>query len=200
METVVIYGCGWSLNELTDGQWDELKQFDSIGFNWFILQEWIEPTHMLVGDIRPDKNVEALGKTQLQAQANYWKFAREARYKDTRFWHIKDLDLPHSDWNKSTTIAALYLAKKLRYKKVIYAGVDLYDYRFFFLERDQLRVMISRKPKKCKYVVRKLKKPHPIYKKILWFFDNHADWLEGMEIYSYNPKSLLLKSEAIKPW
>jgi len=197
---LVIYGCGYSLNELTKEQWDELRGYDSIGFNWFILQDWIAPTHMLVGDIRPDKKVKRLGKTQDEAEERYWEEAKRPCYENTDFWQLDMLDMPHKDWNKSTTIAALYLAKKLGYTRVIYAGVDLYDYRFFFLDRDELRIMVSRKPNKGKFVVRKLKKPHPIYKKILAFFDEHADWLKDMEIYSYNHKSKLIESKVIKPW
>ena len=200
MSIVVIYGCGWSLNELSKEQWDELREYDSIGFNWFILQDWIEPTHMLVGDIRPDKNVGRLGRTQEEAKKRYWEEAKRACYANTEFWESDGLDFPHKDWNKSTTIAALYLAKKLGYTKIVYAGVDLYDYRFFFLDRDELRVMISRKAHKGKYVYRKLHKPHPVYKKILGFFDEHGDWLEGMEIHSYNPRSKLLESRVVTDW
>jgi len=199
---LVIYGCGYSLNELTDEQWDELRGYDSIGFNWFILQDWIAPTHMLVGDIRPDKKVKRLGHTQEEAEDRYWEESKRPCYNDTEFWQLDALDMPHKDWNKSTTIAALWLAKKMGYKKVVYAGVDLYDYRFFWLERDELRVMMTRKKHGGKHrgVYRKLKKPHPVYKKILEFFDEHPDWLDGMEIYSYNHKSKLLESEVVRPW
>ena len=34
-DTLIIYGCGYSINDLTDKDKEHLSQFDSIGFNWF---------------------------------------------------------------------------------------------------------------------------------------------------------------------
>ena len=38
-DTVVIYGCGSSINDLTDLERYTLSQFDSIAFNWFIKEK-----------------------------------------------------------------------------------------------------------------------------------------------------------------
>jgi len=211
MKPIVIYGCGYSLNELSNEQWDELRQYDSIGFNWFIHQKWIAPTYMLVGDIRPDKNIEILGKDDDDKYAQYNIAVKDKRYDNTRFYmvggygdpnkinrNMSVINISENHWNKSATIQALYICRMLGYKTIIYAGVDLYDYRFFFLEKDQVRIMLSRKEHKGKYVVRKLKSPHPVYKKILSWFNECCP--EDMGVYSYNPKSLLLKSKVVKLW
>lgn len=34
-DTIVIYGSGWSINDLTEDDKRHLNKFDSIGFNWF---------------------------------------------------------------------------------------------------------------------------------------------------------------------
>lgn len=215
MKTVVIYGCGYSLNELSDEQWQELKQYDSIGFNWFIHQKWIEPTHMLVGDIVPDKSIKILGNNMDETIEQYKIAASHKRYENTKFYEFEEMHETFTDkigksvirmkfddieWSKGTTTLALCLAKQLGYERVIYAGVDFYDYRFFFLDKDQLRIPIARNQNKGKYVKRKLDKPHPVYKKILQFFEQRSILYNNIEIWSYNPRSLLLKSNNIKPW
>lgn len=35
-DTIVVYGCGYSINDLTVNEKDHLSKFDSVGFNWFI--------------------------------------------------------------------------------------------------------------------------------------------------------------------
>jgi len=34
-DTIIIYGCGSSINDITDDQFEELSNFDSCAFNWF---------------------------------------------------------------------------------------------------------------------------------------------------------------------
>ena len=46
-KTVVIYGCGYSLNDLTDMDRYVLSKFDSIAFNWFVFSH-IPVTYYLV--------------------------------------------------------------------------------------------------------------------------------------------------------
>jgi len=218
-DTVLIYGSGWSLTKISEPEWERLRQYDSIGFNWFIWQTWIRPTYMLVGGIRWDKHEKKLGKNKQQAYQNYGVQARTPRYGDTVFlatdwqselsgglpnehrvvrteeWETEDLGKIHWSQETSNTHSALGWAIKKGYRRAVLLGIDLYDYRYFYLGKNQLRRVGGRKGK--------FKKPnlndvHVGAKKILGFFYDHPEVFDQIEIVSYNRYSLLLQVPQIK--
>lgn len=225
----IIYGCGYSLNDQSEADWNELRRYDAVGFNWFIFQDWVKPQYMVVGDVRPDKHVGKMGGTIEEVYKKYGEYIEnhKERYENTIFILRKDqLDLmPFSflerkhylvekthDWDiqdkrkiytpNSALFASLNMAAKIGYKRFIFAGVDLYDYRFFFLDRHQLRVA-GTPDTKPRWADRKLDKKHPIHRKIVPWFENNRKSLkrDGItDLYSFNPQSLLLTSPMIKKW
>lgn len=228
-DTCVIYGCGYSLMNHTEDDWNELRKYDAIGFNWFIFQEWLKPKYMIVGDVRPDKNVEKMGDTISEVYKKYEEYvlSNRDRYDNTIFilrqdqldqmpssldgmkYHIVD---KNSEWEisdagkiyhaNSALFASLNMAAKAGYTKFIFAGVDLYDYRFFFLDKEQLRV-VGTPDDNPNWADRKLKKKHPIHKKIVPWFDNNKKVLTRDNVtkfYSFNLDSMLLLSPMVKEW
>lgn len=214
MKTIVIYGSGRSLLSLSEEQWKELSAFDSLGFNWFVLQEWIYPTYMLVGDIRHDKNYEVLGRTYEECYERYYDAAWYPRYCDTVFfmtraqrkmfgdewdryaYKIREWE---KDWAQGALVLAIKIAKDLGYNRIIFVGVDMYDYRHFFMPEGMTRSHGSPKNSQ-KYAKRKAHQPHPCADKQLDGIQMHLKDLTNIEMYSYNPKSLLLRIKEIRKW
>lgn len=227
-DTVVIYGSGWSLNEISEEQWDELRQFDALGFNFFAIQKWVDPNYLIIGDIRPEKKLDFSGRNIKDTYKKYYSYIKD-RYKDTLFvvrekqlnllpsefrekyhYHVVDQDddinhFGNNDktlwFNKSALFAALDWTFTMKYKRVIFAGVDLYDYRFFWLPHEGQREP-GTPDKKPDWAVRKVSKKHPIHKKILGWFEDHPDVVKksGIKLFSYNERSLLLKSGLVRSW
>ena len=209
--TVVIYGSGYSLNRISKKEWDKLERFDSVGFNWFILQRWIEPTFMIVGDIRHDKKNRKLGRTIEDSYKNYRKYTHDERYKKTVFyinkWQLgmfKEFDRKYKlwewpkGWDRSGVLLCLKLCSDLGYKNIIFAGIDLYDFRYFYLPKNRKRrVGIIGKNIYKKIPTSDL---HPLANRIVKWFNKNKDKTKHLNIYSYNPQSLLLKCSYIKNW
>jgi len=226
--TVVIYGSGYSLNEIASSQWEELGKFDSIGFNFFVLQKWIDPTFLIVGDIRPEKSLEFSGRNIKNTYEKYYSHIH-GRYQDSLFIVRDDqlkmlpgefaqtykyfvversANIKHFGkkmdtmwYGQSTLFSALDWAFKMRYDEVIFAGVDLYDYRFFWLPHDTRREP-GTPEEKPRWADRKLNKKHPIHKKTLGWFKDYAKVVKGfgIKLFSYNDRSLLLNSKLVKSW
>lgn len=98
-------------------------------------------------------------------------------------------------WNKGGITLCVCWARMCGYRRVIFVGCDYLDNRYFYLGSEQGRVIPARDKKG--YVKRDLDAPHPAYKKIVRWFDEHC---YDMEFYVVNPKSKLLQSKAVKLW
>jgi len=229
-DTLIIYGCGYSLWDITEQEWQKLSQYDSMGFNWFIWQDWISPTYELAGGIRWDKFSEKLGKTKEEAHNSYRDRVKDNPhlYANTvflvtneqskllkggpskqfiieriNFWELEDLKFTYFVYETSQTICALQFAIKMGYKKVVYVGVDLYDYRYFFLEKNQLRRVATgcmRRKRPPKYKKPDINAIHIGKPKVCGMFIKYPEIFDFVEVYSYNPKSLLLEIPQIKVW
>jgi hypothetical protein len=53
-DTVFIFGSGASLNDLSDEQWREVERHDTIGFNWFVRQQFVRCDFHFVREIGAD--------------------------------------------------------------------------------------------------------------------------------------------------
>ena len=49
-DTVIFYGCGHSINDITREDWNILKQYDSMSLNWFMYHDFIVPTFYYRGE------------------------------------------------------------------------------------------------------------------------------------------------------
>jgi len=74
--TVILYGTGYSINDISREDWDILKQYDSMSLNWFMYHDFIVPRFYYRG--------ENSGKVFGQKWAKLFNEKREA-YKNTIF-------------------------------------------------------------------------------------------------------------------
>ena len=49
-DTVIFYGCGHSINDISREDWDILKQYDSMSLNWFMYHDFIVPRFYYRGE------------------------------------------------------------------------------------------------------------------------------------------------------
>ena len=54
---VYIFGSGYSLNDITRNEWDEIEKHDTLGFNTFVRQHWIRVDFHLVRGWREGANI-----------------------------------------------------------------------------------------------------------------------------------------------
>jgi hypothetical protein len=50
-ETAFVFGSGYSLNEITPGEWAEIGRHATIGFNYFCRQRFVRTDYHLVGEV-----------------------------------------------------------------------------------------------------------------------------------------------------
>jgi hypothetical protein len=58
-DTVFIFGSGYSINDISPGEWRHFSQHDTLSFNWFLYQQWVRIDYHLIrevstNDFRPD--------------------------------------------------------------------------------------------------------------------------------------------------
>ena len=247
-DTIVVYGSGYSINDISEDQWAELGQFDSIGFNWFLKSKRPVNFYLLrEQDIwrkngKGDESREELMKTlkshykdtclivsNLSTSAPKWsrlyhygrseyhdqiplegvvlkeKFAQQSFREYSNGWpsrdkrygalchHFKKVDLFEGGiiYDFCSMITILHIITYLKYKRVIFAGVDLYDHRYFWLKEDQLRGATRQKN-------RKLDEEHFVASFTIGLIGAYNIVFADTELYSLNPKSLL--TQKIPVW
>lgn len=229
-KTVVIYGCGSSLNDLTDLDRYILSQFDSIAFNWFVFSH-IPVTYYLVreqanipkrvnGDETVDNFYYLINKYYKKSCLVLHDLRKHspdaypyAHYQNVDkfipdYIHVYDKKLKGNDpgvekWRddsifnsgiyhgKTTMTNALHFAVWMGYERIVFAGVDLYDSKYFWLKDNETRYSVKnkKKTKDSKHqaandtlsLVKKVKKTYP-----------------DIKMCTYNKKSLL--SNIIEVW
>lgn len=56
-ETCVIFGSGYSLNSLPKETWAHLSAFDTIGFSWFVHQNFIRLDYLLIREVLMEQHI-----------------------------------------------------------------------------------------------------------------------------------------------
>jgi hypothetical protein len=170
--TVVIYGCGSSINKIKQ---DQLKDYDSIGFNWFCKSQ-IATTFYLIREQASSKKRIGNGESvvQLFNELSHENYKRTCllvhRMKKTDMNYCDQLakfsqdgivvaDIKKKDVNnfreydvydngiihgKSSVINTLHLAHWLGYEQILFVGVDLNNSKYFWLD-DEVRYSIKKK-------------------------------------------------------
>jgi hypothetical protein len=188
-DTLVIYGCGYSINDLTAEQRQKLDGYDSIGFNWFCFSN-IPTTFYLVreqaigaqlGSETRTELVRRLGSDQYVTSmvlvsnlrtstpdwrrgydwaANVNRFANKTIVFNERngklLWgkgkartdrvgefmkRVTEMD-PFDNgvlYDFCSMSTVLHIATHLNYQNIVFAGVDLYDHKYFWLRPNELR-------------------------------------------------------------
>ncbi len=82
-DTVFIFGSGASLNDITAEEWSWIGQHDTLGFNWFVHQQFVRCDYHLIRGI-PDTDLDrSVWKPQLRSYFDLIR--RNARFADTVF-------------------------------------------------------------------------------------------------------------------
>ncbi len=221
--TVVIWGCGSSLNDFPDWSFDNLKKFDSISFNWFcfschsityyLVREQANLEKRTNGEENIDNFYDIMNYSYINSclvvhdlslhsphaydyssEKNIAKFnskyvvVKDTKLKDNdpgvKLWRDKSIFKSGIYHGKTTLTNALHLAVWLGYKKIIFAGVDLYDSRYFWLNNNDTRYSVSDKKKD-----RTAK--HATVSAVMKLVKDVKKYYPKIKMYTYNPKSLL---------
>jgi hypothetical protein len=79
-DTVFIFGSGYSLNEITDGEWRHMVSHDTFGFNAFYHQRWIDVNfHLLRGGLYGELRWQGFAREVVDI------IAANPRFRDTVF-------------------------------------------------------------------------------------------------------------------
>lgn len=221
-DTVVIFGSGSSLNKIKDDDWNKIKEFDSIGFNSTIFLKKIHFTFHInremvtqnIGEISNqinkinennflDNTIFLMPKGFTASYTN-----RIFRYK---YWNKKKLfflfntnillkepfgNLQTGLIHKIGTLSdAMSFAYYMGYKRIILAGVDLIDRRYFFIPDNQTTNLLGI-PTNIDINGKKVEDTHQtalngiveLVERWKFFFNKR-----GVKLYLLNEKSLLRK-------
>jgi hypothetical protein len=82
-ETVFIFGSGSSLNDLGPADWENIAQYDTMGFNWWVHQQFVRTDYHLIRGI-PDTDLDPrVWRPQLE---EYFRLLRDnSRFGQTVF-------------------------------------------------------------------------------------------------------------------
>jgi hypothetical protein len=86
-DKLFIFGSGYSLNDVTPGEYDYINRHDSLSFNQFYKQDFINLTYYLTREVGKSKNVFQMNETLSDFQENVLR----DRYKNTTFLLQDDL-------------------------------------------------------------------------------------------------------------
>lgn len=219
--TLIIYGCGSSYNEIEDWMFKDIDQFDSLAFNWFcfsyhpttyyLVREQANIKKRINGEENLDNFYDIMNSTYKDSSliihdvSNHsphaYSYVKNAELFDNDYVVVRDTKLKNNDpgvkcWGgksifeqgvihgKCTLTNAIHFAVYMKYKKIIFIGVDLYDSRYFWLDDEETRYAVADKKKKntskhstANNVLSMIKRARKIYPKI--------------KMYTYNDKSLL---------
>jgi len=82
-DTLFVFGSGWSLNELRPEEWAHFEEHQTLGFNWFVRQDFVRADYHLVRGIGAD---DLRPESWRPAVEEYFRRAREsARFRSTIF-------------------------------------------------------------------------------------------------------------------
>lgn len=219
-EALFIFGSGYSIRDLTPVEIEKMEQQDTLSFNWFIYQEFLRMDYHLIREIASDDVNPSIWKEELCRYSEQLK--KNPFYQDTIFllqigWNamrmaihgylpdgaqcllystnrektkypVKDfkLGLVHGP---STLFDSINFAYLFGWKKIILVGVDLYDRRYFWLKKEETRHLDLRRNKTCRDI-------HNTARETVIWAKRWHNYLrkKGVELFVYNPKSLLAKS------
>jgi hypothetical protein len=219
-DTVFVFGSGASLNDLVGEDWEQIAGHDTLGFNWWVHQQFVRADYHLIRGI-PDTDLDAaVWRPQL---AEYFGLIRESPlFAHTVFlvhagfraingnraigYRLLPEQNPVFLWRtsigtgppsrsfadglvhgQSTLLEAVNFAYLLGWRRIVLAGVDLYDRRYFWLPAGATRSVDER---------RNATATEPHFQAATGLVETLAGWrqlfrAEGVELQVYNPRSLL---------
>jgi hypothetical protein len=166
-DTVFVFGSGYSLNEITPEEWAHIAAHDTLGFNNFYNQRWIDVSFYILrgaiyGELRwrpyAEDTAEDLRKTphlddaifllqgeyvaqfanQLVGYGFLPRGVRLFRYRTSRGPELPERSFANGIKHETGTLAdAVHCAYSIGWTHIVLVGVDLYDNRYFWLDPEQ---------------------------------------------------------------
>lgn len=213
-DTICVYGCGNSINDLKEHDFNILNKFDSVGFNWFckslipttfylIREQANIPERVAIGETVEDlvsgliscsKTCLIVHSIKLKHVFHYDKnlhlfkhhgiILNEVRKKSVREFCNFDLFNDGIVHGKCTLVNVLHICYYLGYKRVLFVGVDLYDSRYFWTK--SIRHNMLKKKISIKNV-------HPTTRDTVNAVQDFLKYYPDVKLYTYNKKSTLSK-------
>lgn len=162
-DTVFVFGCGASLNDLTDEEWAHIAEHDTFGFNEFFRQRWVPVGFHLLrqgvdGSLRQRPYAEHVARgiaesphyerTLLLLQEGWLaELSNELvggrllppGRQMLRYRTARGAGPPSANWGDGlrhvvgTLDDTVNAAYALGWRRIVLTGVDLYDSRYFWL-------------------------------------------------------------------
>lgn len=106
-DTVFVFGCGYSLNDITKEEWKHITSHDTVGFNGFVYEKWINVRYHLI----KGWNEGSFGTAKVQAEEFMEVLSNNPLYDDTIFF-IQD---EHYAEFCNTLVGERYLPEGTKY-------------------------------------------------------------------------------------
>lgn len=217
-DTVFVFGSGKSILEIGSEEWERIAEHDTIGFSQFQEGRYVRIDYHLIGEVhdiekyarllrenpcyadtvyvvqegwRAHSGNEIIGRALLPAGARVFRFRRVSRgvYAPPS-GAFRDGLVHVTNSSVSTTNFALLAG----WKRIVLAGVDLYDKEYFWVPRG---VLIEGEPP-----TRTTSMRFPNADKTVDTFRRWRALVEpqGVQLLTYNPRSLLAEALDTFAW
>jgi hypothetical protein len=216
-DTAFVFGSGRSLLEIDEPGWKRIGEHDTISLREFPRQRWVRADYHVTGEVdfldeyarrlrenalyadatfvvqggwRGHMGNELVGKRLLPVGARVFRYHRASRGR----YAPPSRDPAVLVHGYNSVIDATNLAVALRFRRIVLAGVDLYDKQYFWLDPGETRGY-----EKPGIQASSLFTGHDAIVSML------GDWHdvlapEGVELAVYNPRSLLAERLPVFRW
>mgnify|MGYP001159724977 CR=1 FL=1 len=213
-DTIYILGSGSSINAISPSQWDAIGSADSIAFNWFCKHDSFEPRFYIVREqanipkrISRDETPEILFKRLNRYSECCFIVHDVSNHSPHAYPYNANLDriegkgvVVHDRQKGSfeddifkqgvyhgaiTLNNVLHIVQYLGYKKVVFAGIDLNNSKYFWLDDSPRHTIVK---KGIKVLDR-----HPVSKKTIEAVRKFDERNPSIKVVSASKSSLLNK-------
>lgn len=217
-DTVFVCGTGYSVLDISPEEWTRIGQHDVLSFRDFPKQKFVKADFHVTGEIddvdeyaatindnpRYDETLflvqegmravmgnRLLGWRKLRAGRRIFRYRRRGRGMMIPFSRSFAKGVVHGFGSIVGVVNISYL---LGWKHIVLVGIDLYDHRYFFMPPDKTRAV----EKSGLTYASAFTQGKQIVDQIgMW-----RDLLlaEGVQVYAYNPRSLLTHRLPVFDW
>jgi hypothetical protein len=167
-DTVFIFGSGGSLNEMSRDEWQQIEAFDTLGFNWFVHQQFVRLDFHVVRELGEEKdwrrdivryfdlirsnhrfaNTTFLVQTGFEATNGNRAIGLRMLPEGSKlflFRSLRNRPLPGESFAEGISHAegtlsdAINIAALIGWRHIVLCGVDLYNRQYFWLPEGEPR-------------------------------------------------------------
>lgn len=226
-DTIIVYGCGYSINSLSDHDKEQFSNFDSIDFNWFckssipttfyLVREQAntqkrrskgENVEDLVGYLNDEPYIDScliihkvkrntkmtkngpvpieliFYEEHLDRFSGSGVVVNDLKKGNVGLFRKADIFEKGVYHGRCTMNNVMHIVQFLKYRDVVFVGVDLYDSRYFWLKDDQTRSSVKQKG-------HSYKTKHSISNDTINLTRAFKSSFPEIRMHVHNPKSLL---------